>query len=150
MTNHKIVSRDEWTAAREQLLVREKDRTRLSDELARKRRELPWVRVEKEYRLETVAGTRTLEELFDGREPIPLPCPGSAKAQPTTRSSRCSGRPDLWASAVVTNRARVRAASYAGARRRAIGDPGIRRRLGVPGTARKRSAAFRMTCPPRR
>jgi predicted dithiol-disulfide oxidoreductase (DUF899 family) len=62
-----VVSREEWAAAREELLAREKEHTRLGDELARQRRELPWVRVEKEYRLETADGTRTLAELFDGR-----------------------------------------------------------------------------------
>jgi predicted dithiol-disulfide oxidoreductase (DUF899 family) len=67
MTDHKVVSREEWAAAREELLAREKEHTRLGDELARQRRELPWVRVEKEYRFETDDGTRTLAELFDGR-----------------------------------------------------------------------------------
>jgi predicted dithiol-disulfide oxidoreductase (DUF899 family) len=67
MTDHKVVSREEWAAAREELLAREKEHTRLGDELARQRHELPWVRVEKEYRFETDDGTRTLAELFDGR-----------------------------------------------------------------------------------
>src|SRR5262245_48375626 len=67
VTNHRTGTREEWLAAREQLLVREKEHTRLGDELARQRRELPWVRLEKEYRLETDEGTRTLAELFDGR-----------------------------------------------------------------------------------
>ena len=67
MSAHEVVNRDEWNAAREQLLAREKEHTRLGDELARQRRELPWVRVEKEYSLETDEGTRTLAELFDGR-----------------------------------------------------------------------------------
>jgi predicted dithiol-disulfide oxidoreductase (DUF899 family) len=67
MTDHKVVSREEWAAAREELLAREKEHTRQGDELARQRRELPWVRVEKEYRFETDDGTRALPELFDGR-----------------------------------------------------------------------------------
>jgi predicted dithiol-disulfide oxidoreductase (DUF899 family) len=67
MTDHKVVSPEEWAAAREELLAREKEHTRLGDELARQRHELPWVRVEKEYRFETDDGTRTLAELFDGR-----------------------------------------------------------------------------------
>jgi predicted dithiol-disulfide oxidoreductase (DUF899 family) len=67
MTDHKIGTRDEWHSAREELLAREKEHTRLGDELARQRRELPWVRVEKEYRFETEHGTRTLAQLFDGR-----------------------------------------------------------------------------------
>ncbi len=67
MTSHKIVTREQWVAAREELLAREKEHTRLGDELARQRRELPWARVEKEYRFATDDGTRTLAELFDGR-----------------------------------------------------------------------------------
>jgi predicted dithiol-disulfide oxidoreductase (DUF899 family) len=69
-SQHKIGTRDEWAAAREELLAREKEHTRLGDELARQRRELPWVRVEKEYRFETDEGTRTLAELFDGRSQL--------------------------------------------------------------------------------
>ncbi len=57
MTEHEVVSRDEWNAARATLLAREKEHTRLGDELARQRRELPWVRVEKEYSFETDDGT---------------------------------------------------------------------------------------------
>ena len=67
MTDHQVVSRQEWQAARDELLKREKEHTRLADELARRRRELPWVAVEKEYRFDTDGGTRTLAELFDGR-----------------------------------------------------------------------------------
>ena len=70
MSDHELVSREEWAAAREELLKHEKEHTRLGDELARRRRELPWVRVEKEYRFETDEGTRTLAELFDGRSQL--------------------------------------------------------------------------------
>jgi predicted dithiol-disulfide oxidoreductase (DUF899 family) len=70
MTQHRVGTREEWLAARVELLEREKELTRLSDELARQRQELPWVRVEKEYRFETEAGTRTLPELFDGRSQL--------------------------------------------------------------------------------
>jgi len=70
MTDHKVAGREEWLAAREALLAREKEHTRMSDELARQRRELPWVRVEKEYRFETDEGIRTLAELFDGRSQL--------------------------------------------------------------------------------
>jgi predicted dithiol-disulfide oxidoreductase (DUF899 family) len=70
MTDHKIGSREEWKAAREELLAREKEHTRMGDELARKRRQLPWVPVEKEYRFETDEGTRTLAELFDRRSQL--------------------------------------------------------------------------------
>jgi predicted dithiol-disulfide oxidoreductase (DUF899 family) len=70
MTDHKVIGREEWQAAREELLQREKEHTRMGDELALQRRELPWVRVEKEYRFDTEAGPRTLAELFDGRSQL--------------------------------------------------------------------------------
>src|SRR5947209_13942841 len=70
MTGHKVGTREEWVAAREELLAREKEHTRLGDELARQRRELPWVRVEKEYRFDTDEGTKTLSDLFDGRSQL--------------------------------------------------------------------------------
>ncbi len=70
MTDHVVGSREDWLAAREELLAREKELTRLGDELARKRRELPWVPVEKEYRFETDEGTKTLAELFEGRSQL--------------------------------------------------------------------------------
>lgn len=66
MPEHRTATREEWDAARAELLEREKEHTRMGDELARRRRELPWVRVEKEYTLQTEAGARTLAELFDG------------------------------------------------------------------------------------
>ena len=70
MTTHKIVPREEWLAARAALLEREKKHTRIGDELARQRRELPWVTVEKEYTLQTADGQKTLAELFDGRSQL--------------------------------------------------------------------------------
>jgi len=70
MTDHKVASREEWLAAREALLAREKEHTRMGDDLARQRRELPWVRVEKEYSFEANEGIRTLAELFDGRSQL--------------------------------------------------------------------------------
>jgi len=70
MTSHKTGTWEQWAAAREQLLAREKEHTRLGDELARQRRELPWVRVDKEYRFDTDVGTRTLAELFHGRSQL--------------------------------------------------------------------------------
>ena len=69
-TNHRIATREDWAAARAELLVREKEHTRQGDELARQRRELPWVRVEKEYRLDTSDRPRALAELFDGRSQL--------------------------------------------------------------------------------
>ena len=70
MTDHKVVSRAEWQAARDELLQREKEHTQVADELARQRRELPWVEIEKEYRFDTNEGVQTLAELFDGRSQL--------------------------------------------------------------------------------
>src|SRR5207253_7071215 len=70
MTNHRTGTREEWLAAREKLLAREKEHTRLGDEIARLRRDLPWVRVGKKYRFDTDDGTRTLAQLFDGRSQL--------------------------------------------------------------------------------
>jgi len=70
MTEHTIADRQEWQAAREALLRREKEHTRAGDELARQRRALPWVAVEKQYRFDTDDGTATLAELFDGRSQL--------------------------------------------------------------------------------
>ena len=70
MTEHRIATRGEWQSERDALLAEEKEHTRRSDELAQKRRELPWVRVEKEYSFDADDGTRTLAELFDGRSQL--------------------------------------------------------------------------------
>ena len=70
MTEHRIGTQEEWQTERDELLKAEKELTRRSDELARKRRELPWVRVEKEYGFETEGGTKTLAQLFDGRSQL--------------------------------------------------------------------------------
>jgi predicted dithiol-disulfide oxidoreductase (DUF899 family) len=70
MTQHRIGTQEEWQAERDALLKEEKELTRRGDELARKRRELPWVPVEKDYRFETERGTKTLAELFDGRSQL--------------------------------------------------------------------------------
>ena len=70
MTEHKVGTREEWLAAREQLLIREKEHTRLGDELARQRRELPWVRIEKTYTFDTDEGEKELAQLFDGRSQL--------------------------------------------------------------------------------
>ncbi len=70
MTEHTIGTQEEWQAAREELLKEEKELTRRGDELARKRRELPWVPVEKDYRFETENGTKGLADLFDGRSQL--------------------------------------------------------------------------------
>src|SRR5437899_2767061 len=70
MTEHRIGTHEEWQAERDALLKEEKELTRRNDQLARKRRELPWVPVAKEYSFETEAGTKSLAELFDGRSQL--------------------------------------------------------------------------------
>jgi predicted dithiol-disulfide oxidoreductase (DUF899 family) len=70
MPEHQVGTREEWEAAREELLKRENEHAERSEELARQRRELPWVPVEKEYSFETEEGTKTLAELFDGRSQL--------------------------------------------------------------------------------
>src|SRR6202171_3766571 len=67
---HNIVSQKEWLAARLGLLKEEKELTRRSDELARRRQELPWVRIDKEYRFETDEGDASLADLFRGRSQL--------------------------------------------------------------------------------
>src|SRR5439155_13584481 len=67
MNHPKVVSRDEWLAARLELLKAEKDLTRRSDELARRRQDLPWVKIDKEYKFETDNGKASLADLFRGR-----------------------------------------------------------------------------------
>jgi predicted dithiol-disulfide oxidoreductase (DUF899 family) len=67
MPNHNTGTREEWLAARLELLAAEKELTRRSDALARQRQALPWVRIDKAYRLETDAGSAALADLFSGR-----------------------------------------------------------------------------------
>jgi predicted dithiol-disulfide oxidoreductase (DUF899 family) len=70
MSEHTLGTREEWLAARTALLAEEKELTRRSDELARKRQALPWVAADEEYRFEAEDGTKTLAELFDGRSQL--------------------------------------------------------------------------------
>jgi predicted dithiol-disulfide oxidoreductase (DUF899 family) len=70
MTNHRTGTREEWLAARLELLDAEKELTRRSDELAEKRQELPWVRIEKDYTFETDEGTASMADLFGGRSQL--------------------------------------------------------------------------------
>ncbi len=70
MTKHMTGTREEWLAARLELLKDEKELTRRSDELARRRQELPWVRIDKEYRFETDEGSASLADLFRGRSQL--------------------------------------------------------------------------------
>ena len=70
MTKHKIATREEWLKARLELLKAEKDLTHRSDDVARKRQALPWVRIEKDYRFDTDEGKATLADLFRGRSQL--------------------------------------------------------------------------------
>jgi predicted dithiol-disulfide oxidoreductase (DUF899 family) len=70
MTKHMTGTREEWLAARLGLLKDEKELTRRSDELARRRQELPWVRIDKEYRFETDEGSASLADVFRGRSQL--------------------------------------------------------------------------------
>jgi predicted dithiol-disulfide oxidoreductase (DUF899 family) len=68
--NHRVVSRDQWVAERKTLLAREKELTRLRDRIARERRALPWVRIDKDYVFDAPGGPRRLADLFDGRRQL--------------------------------------------------------------------------------
>jgi predicted dithiol-disulfide oxidoreductase (DUF899 family) len=70
MTTHEIGTRKQWLAARLELLEAEKEFTRRGDQLARRRQDLPWVRIDKEYRFETDAGSASLADLFQGRSQL--------------------------------------------------------------------------------
>jgi predicted dithiol-disulfide oxidoreductase (DUF899 family) len=70
MTTHTTGTREEWLAARTELLAAEKELTRRGDELARQRQQLPWVRIEKDYRFETDEGSASLADLFRGRSQL--------------------------------------------------------------------------------
>jgi predicted dithiol-disulfide oxidoreductase (DUF899 family) len=93
------VSKDEWLAARRALLLKEKQATRLRDEINAERLALPWVKVEKDYAFDTPSGKKTLAELFAGRSQLIIYHfmlgPGWAAAAPavlssaTTSTARC-------------------------------------------------------------
>jgi predicted dithiol-disulfide oxidoreductase (DUF899 family) len=70
ITDHSVVSADRWVAERKALMAREKELVRLSDEIARARRALPWERVAKDYVFDAPEGRRSLPELFDGRRQL--------------------------------------------------------------------------------
>src|SRR5206468_2565267 len=70
MTKHKTGTRQEWLAARVELLKAEKEHTRRSDDVARRRQELPWVRIDKQYQFKTDEGNASLADLFRGRSQL--------------------------------------------------------------------------------
>ena len=70
ITNHPVVSHEQWLTERKKLLAREKELTQLRDQVARERRALPWVRIDKVYTFDTPEGARTLADLFEGRRQL--------------------------------------------------------------------------------
>ena len=70
MTNHPVVSHEQWVTERRKLLAREKELTRLRDQVARERRALPWARIDKVYTFDAPEGARTLADLFEGRRQL--------------------------------------------------------------------------------
>src|SRR5262245_60825559 len=70
MTTHKTGTREQWLTARLTLLEAEKELTRRSDQVAQRRQELPWVRIDKEYRFDTDEGSASLADLFRGRSQL--------------------------------------------------------------------------------
>jgi len=70
LSDHKVVSREEWLEARKELLEKERELTHFRDDISRRRRELPWVKVEKDYVFDTPDGEKRLGDLFDGRSQL--------------------------------------------------------------------------------
>jgi predicted dithiol-disulfide oxidoreductase (DUF899 family) len=105
MPDHTVATREEWAAARAELLEREKALTRENDEISRLRRELPWVLVEKDYGFETEAGGKTLAELFDGRSQL-LVYHFMFGPKYTAGCPVCSSGADTWDGAVAHLNAR--------------------------------------------
>jgi len=70
ITNHPVVSHEQWVTERKRLLAHEKELTHLRDQVARERRALPWVRIDKVYTFDAPAGARTLVDLFEGRRQL--------------------------------------------------------------------------------
>ena len=118
MTNHKTGTREQWLAARLELLKAEKELTRRSDELARQRQELPWVRIDKEYRFETDEGTP--------RSPT-----SSEGARSSSSTTSCSGPTTPQVSGLLGDRGRVQRL------RRPPGEPRRHACGGVAGAARE-------------
>ena len=103
MTRHNTGTREEWLAARVELLEAEKDFTRRSDELARRRQELPWVRIDKAYRFETDEGSASLADLFGGRSQLIV-----YHRRGAARGRRPGSRPcaePMWPPTIATGRA---------------------------------------------
>jgi predicted dithiol-disulfide oxidoreductase (DUF899 family) len=87
-----VVSHAEWLAARREFLTKEKEFTRLRDELSRQRRTLPWEKVEKRYQFDSTQGKRTLADLFDGRSQLIVYHFMLAEAGSRAAQAFCTGR----------------------------------------------------------
>ena len=92
MTNHKTGTREEWLAARLGLLKEEKELTRRSDELARRRQELPWVRIDKDYLFDTVEGEATAVYLARLLKPLGVKTTRLARGLPAGKPVVGAGR----------------------------------------------------------
>ena len=101
----RVVSRDEWTTARVALLAQEKELTRLHDAISRQRRELPWVRIDKDYRFEGPQGKQTLSDLLEeagAGSSLPVMFdPGWSEWKPAARSAIVTGSNAGWRSEYV-------------------------------------------------
>src|ERR1700752_2523366 len=95
MPAHKVVKHDEWLKARKKHLAKEKEFTRMRDQLSRERRDLPWELVEKQYTFESERGTQTLSDVFAGRGQLVI---YHAMSIPTPRALIRPGRPTRRAS----------------------------------------------------
>ena len=92
MTTHRIVSREEWIGARLEHLAREKEFTRLRDELSRQRRDLPWVKVDKAYVFDGPRGPESLADLFERRSQLVVQKSLRLERAKARRSSAVDGR----------------------------------------------------------
>ena len=92
MAEHIVVTKEEWTAARIRLLAREKELTRLRDDVSQERRDLPWVKVDKQYVFDGPNGKETLSENHAGNC-FPMMRSAPDQAQPSPAVSRIDERP---------------------------------------------------------
>jgi predicted dithiol-disulfide oxidoreductase (DUF899 family) len=111
MPEHAVGTREEWLSARKELLDAEKEHSRRGDAIARRRQELPWVPIEKEYTFETDEGRKTLADLFDGRSQLIVyhfmfgvgsALTSRTRAVPVARSSQTTSTASSPTSTVMT------------------------------------------------
>ena len=107
MATHKVVKHDEWLKARKKHLAKEKEFTRLRDQLSRERRNLPWELVEKPYTFEGEHGTQTLSDLFEGRSQLVIyhamfNPPTAGPHTPGQRTRRATSAPSGWTTSTAS------------------------------------------------